>query len=429
MNQRQLDVIKYQYKHEQGVLRNLKKIYADALDEINNNIASLMGRTDTENLQSIIYQVQYQEALKTQINAILDNLNTKQFTSISEYLTESYENGFIGTMYDLQGQDIPLIFPIDQNQVVKVITEDSKLSKSLYESLGYDINNLKYKVKNEISRGIASASSYADIARNIKRQTDISLNKAYRIARTEGHRIQNEAANDALYKAKDKGADIVKQWDATLDGRTRPSHRMVDGEIRELNEKFSNGLRFPGDPHGKAAEVINCRCALLQRAKWALDEDELKTLQDRAKFFGLMADDSKEFGHDKAIEFSKFKKKYLDITGNDGYNGNESTTTPKSKIKNVVSNSKQFGKKLGRHALDFELDPSNPDDRIKFENIINSIVDNADEVRIGNWRGQEKEVLFHIRNKDVVITDQNNEFITILKDGVTNERVKNARRK
>lgn len=108
-------------------------------------------------------------------------------------------------------------------------------------------------------------------------------------------------ANEIKSIFQEKSARIVKQWDAALDARTRSSHARVDGEIRENNEKFSNGLLYPGDPSGSAAEVINCRCALLQRAKWALDEDELKTLKDRAKYFGL----------DKTDSFEEFKKKYL----------------------------------------------------------------------------------------------------------------------
>jgi hypothetical protein len=111
---------------------------------------------------------------------------------------------------------------------------------------------------------------------------------------------------DACYKAKDKGADVVKQWDSTLDGETRDSHRAVDGEIRELDEKFSNGLRFPCDPSGGAAEVCNCRCALLQRARWALDEEELEILKERAAYFGL----------DKADTFKEYKAKYLDAVDN-----------------------------------------------------------------------------------------------------------------
>ena len=49
---------------------------------------------------------------------------------------------------------------------------------------------------------------------------------------------------------------------------------------------------------------------MLQRAKWALDEDELKTLKDRAEYFGL----------DKTDNFNDFKVKYLDATKDEGYN-------------------------------------------------------------------------------------------------------------
>ena len=124
---------------------------------------------------------------------------------------------------------------------------------------------------------------------------------AMRITRTEAHRISQQAAYDALKKAKDNGAYVVKQWDATLDKRTRPSHARVDGEIRELDEPFSKGLMRPGDPRGRAAEVINCRCQLLQRAKRALDGDELDELKDRAAYFGL----------DKTADFEEFRRKYM----------------------------------------------------------------------------------------------------------------------
>ena len=50
---------------------------------------------------------------------------------------------------------------------------------------------------------------------------------------------------------------------ATLDSRTRDSHRQLDGEVVGDDGKFSNGLRYPGDPEGPAAEVWNCRCTLV----------------------------------------------------------------------------------------------------------------------------------------------------------------------
>lgn len=226
------------------------------------------------------------------------------YATIDKYLNGCYETGFIGTLYDIAGQGIPIIAPIDQAAVIKAILTDSKVSNGLYNRLGVDVAKLKKTITQEISRGIASGLLYRDIARNIRNVSGAPLSRAKTIARTEGHRIQQTSTRDAQYAAKKRGADIVKQWDATLDGRTRDSHRMVDGEIRELDEEFSNGLMFPGDPSGSAAEVVNCRCTSDTRARWALDEDELQTLKERAEYFGL----------DKTKNFEEFREKYLDAS-------------------------------------------------------------------------------------------------------------------
>lgn len=259
-------------------------------------------------IQSKIYQKQYQEALKGQVDTILSDLQNNAYKGISEYLDNSYEDGFIGTMFDLQGQGIPLCMPLDQEAMIRAVQLDSKISKGLYTRMGEDVAELKKQITSEISRGISNGMSYEQVAQQIGfRMVGTydspggALARALTIARTEGHRIEVQAGMDACYKAKDKGADVVKQWDSTMDKKTRKSHTKVDGEIKELDEPFSNGLMFPGDPEGGAAEVINCRCALLQRARWALDEDELEVLKNRASFFGL----------DKAETFEDYKKKYL----------------------------------------------------------------------------------------------------------------------
>ncbi len=302
MNKRQREIIQAQLVDEEKILYELKKIYRRAEKDIDAKIAALLARNDTENLSSIIYQVDYQRSLKAQIGAILDQLNTEQFTSISDYLAKCYENGFLGTLYDLQGQGIPLIFPIDQKQVTQAIVNDSKLSKRLYTRLGEDVDELKKKVRMELSRGISQAYSYEQIAKNIRNQTKIGFNRSMRIARTEGHRVSQQATYDSQTKAKDAGADIVKQWDSTLDTRTRDSHVAVDGEIRELDEKFSNGLRYPGDSSGAASEVVNCRCVLLQRARWAVEGKGVYTKFDGTK--GQLVDLSDE------ENFADFKKRY-----------------------------------------------------------------------------------------------------------------------
>ena len=329
MNKRQKEVEKAKLAAEKKQLNQLKKIYSEALEEITKKIEISNGKikvllenwddlSDEEKsvYQSQIYQKRFQENLKKQIDGFMKELESQQFNSVNDYLKWCYEMGYIGTMYDIAGQGIPLIMPIDQKAVAAAMVHNTKLSKRLYTRLGEDLNLLKKKIASTISRGIATADSYTNIARNIASGTNVSINRTMTIARTEGHRIQVLGTVDAQQKAKDAGADVVKQWDAALDGRTRPHHRQLDGQIGELDEPFEVDGMKPMYPSGfgKAAEDINCRCALLQRAKWALDEDELETLRKRAATHGLLVDDSKAFGHAKAKDFADFKKKYLKLT-------------------------------------------------------------------------------------------------------------------
>lgn len=312
MNKAQKEVQQAQLNDEKHTIQLLQKVYEQAKKDCEKKIRELSTRTDLENLQSIIYQKQYQEAIKKQLESILEDLHTNQFTNIADYLQKSYNNGFIGTVYDLHSQGIPVVIPIQQEQVVKAVQTDSKLSEGLYKKLGEDTDYLKRSIRAELSRGISNGSTWNEMAYKIASGMNSpfkhSLGNAIRIARTEGHRIQNEAALNGQNEAKKKGADIVKQWDATLDGRTRPEHRQADGQIREIDEPFDIGgekMKAPG-VGGSARNVCNCRCCLLQRARWALDEDELKALQDRASFFGL----------DKSKSFDDFKQKYLKLPKN-----------------------------------------------------------------------------------------------------------------
>lgn len=320
MNRWEKEVQQSLLDSEEAALKELEAQYARALRDINEKVKGFQADIDLldqalsqdglddaarallqSQKRSKVYQQQYQKALQGQVSGILDKLHGDNYATIEGYLKGCYDDGYIGTMYDIAKQGVPVIAPIDQAAAVKAVLTDSKVSNGLYNALGVDVAKLKKTITQEISRGIASSLPYRDIARNIGNVSGAPLSRAKTIARTEGHRIQQMSTVDAQQAAKAKGADVLKQWDATLDGRTRESHRRVDGEIRELDEKFSNGLMFPGDPNGSAAEVVNCRCTSNTRARWAIGEEELQTLKDRAEFFGL----------DKTKNFEEYKEKYL----------------------------------------------------------------------------------------------------------------------
>lgn len=343
VNKRQIEVQKVLNQEEKKMIQLLKMVYQQAAKDCEMKIRELAGKMTMENLQSVIYQKRYQEAMKKQIDSILDALQVQEFDGIAGYLSGCYEDGFLGALYDLHGQGIPLIFPLDQRQVVKAVQTDSKLSTDLYSRLGEDVKYLKKSIRAELSRGIASGSTWAEMAVHIANGMNSpfrkATNNAMRIARTEGHRIQNEAQMDTMIEAKKRGADVVKQWIATLDDRTRTTHKQLDGQIRELDDYFEvngNRAKHPGAFH-VAKEDIHCRCCMAQRAKWNLDQDELKTLKERAAYFGL----------DKTADFEDFKKKYLQLP--DGADTMDVTKEPSEAYKNLldgVSNAKVTYRKV-----------------------------------------------------------------------------------
>lgn len=337
------------------MLKALKANYTDALSEINDRIAMLLGRADAD-MQHVIYQVEYQKAVKNHVQGILDTLNTNNFESVSEYLTKSYEDGFVGAMYDMQGQGVPLILPIDQEQVVDAIQHETKLSEGLYAALGKDTKVLSKQIASEISRGISNAATYSEISRNIAGYAGISRNNAMRIARTESHRIQNKSINDAQQKAKDKGADLVKIWSAALDGKTRETHRKLDGQIREMDEPFEvDGLTamYPGD-FGDPAEDCNCRCRCNSKARWLLDEPITKWSPDAP--IEISDDGTTQLFKIEAKDYESFKEQYNQATEkiqNSLENiGKSSTIYSDKEISSYIENPKTLGNTTHKEKYD-----------------------------------------------------------------------------
>ena len=288
---------------EKTILKAIEEVYRAALEKVNEKIAALLA-IKGENARQAIYQAEYQKAVREQIKAVLDDMHAEEFETVSDYLSRSYEDGFTNTMYALHKQDIPLLLPINRKLVARAVLHDTKLKESLYKSLGFDVAKLKKTIAQEISRGFASGMLYSEMVQNIQNATLLAKRRVRTIVRTEAGRIQEQATMDAANEAKKAGARVVKQWCAIRDGRTRPTHRRLHNQIREVEEPFEIDGKTAMQPHGFGLpeEDCNCRCTTLIRARAALDADELKQMQEDAEFWGL----------DKAKDLEEFKRKYLD---------------------------------------------------------------------------------------------------------------------
>lgn len=224
-----------------------------------------------------------------------------------------------------------------------------------------------------------------------------------RLMRTELARVQTEAQKQSFMR------NGFEEYEFIVNGGCCPICEGLKGKHFKVEKMMPGENAPPMHPH--------CRCST---AAW---ED--------SKEYDAWLDFLSKGGTTEDWEKLKSKNVYKPATNKDAKSDKIKADNKRFKISTqfFASKEKQFGKKVGKHAKDYGLDPSKAEDREKFLQIIKDVKDNAEEIRIGSWRGQENEVLFHIKGEDVVITDQNNEFITLMKGGIDNVRIKNARKK
>lgn len=125
----------------------------------------------------------------------------------------------------------------------------------------------------EVERGITEGRSLDRVREDVQKiltstGTPVWKSRAMTVARTETIGATNAGVFRAAEIDAQQRGDVApfKQWIATDDTRTRPTHDKADKQRTLLREPFVVGgarLLFPGDPTGPAAEVINCRCTLL----------------------------------------------------------------------------------------------------------------------------------------------------------------------
>ncbi len=124
-------------------------------------------------------------------------------------------------------------------------------------------------VVREILEGSNNGESTAEIAARIEDVLTYTGSenwngRAKTIAQTECNRHYNSSllAHGLLVERQD-GGTYIKHWETQTDGKERADHLDADHQPQPLGQPFIVGgeaLMFPGDPLGRADNVINCRC-------------------------------------------------------------------------------------------------------------------------------------------------------------------------
>lgn len=148
---------------------------------------------------------------------------------------------------------------VDSNKLNKNIVPDYDaiqfLSNYTFDNVKGLESDLKNDVRQVLQRGLIDGKPYKDISKDVKKVFDVGENRALAIARTEEQRamVQGE-----LIGYKQAGVKMNKTWVATIDDKTSPICKALNGTTIPLNESFEyKGEYFSGPP-----SHVNCRSVL-----------------------------------------------------------------------------------------------------------------------------------------------------------------------
>ena len=216
-----------------------------------------MGRGERfKALQSRVAE-RYTEANETAVRYVNDatpgiySLNR----NYSAYTIEKVA-GNVG--FDLWDEQTVKRLIVDNPEVMPYYPPEKALKR------GIDLAYGKKQISASVTSSILQGKSIPRIAKDLQtRMPEMNKSSAIRTARTAVTGAQNAGRMDSYVAAEKMGIKVRKEWLATIDGRTRHSHAMLDGKVVDKDKKFENGCMFPGDPNGPPWEVYNCRCTLI----------------------------------------------------------------------------------------------------------------------------------------------------------------------
>ena len=234
--------------------------------------------------------------MREQLASDLTRRNEIAASMIDDTLPGVYaENHNYGTYEAEHGSGIDTTYTMyDRFTVARLAKEQEDLLPKPRVNIPRDQRWNRQRIQSSVMQGILTGESMDGIARRFQSFVGMSGKAAIRNARTAVTGAENAGRIDSYKRAESMGIRMVQVWMATLDGRTRDSHRHLDGEKRPVGEKFSNGCRYPGDPNGRPEEVYNCRCTLVAEVEGSDPYDASDLTQRNSRLFDMSYEEWKE---------------------------------------------------------------------------------------------------------------------------------------
>ena len=353
--------------------QKINRIYANARDDMSANIAEYFASfkkrearqrklleqgkiTEQEFKQWRLNQMARGERyvkMRDEYAERMTNANEVATAYINDTTPNIYSLNRNYTAYTIEQVAGDVGFTLYDERTVKRLIKDEPNLMPYYPpkkaiKRGIDLEYGKQKITENITSGILQGKSIPNISKSLQQDIPtMNRNSAIRTARTAATGAQNAGRMDSYHAAKEMGIKLKKQWLATLDGRTRHEHAMLDGQAVDEDKPFKvDGyeIMFPGDPSAAAEMVYNCRCTTVAQ----IEGVDMSDIKRRAV--------DPETGETVLIE----NMTYAEWAGWKEKGGQVQTATAKTHYEEYKENEKEIQKTLHkveeeRRNLDYEV--------------------------------------------------------------------------
>lgn len=269
----------------------LTALYANASNEVRAEFNDYMARYLAEDkkmnerlISGDITQEQYSiwrrnnilqtQSYQAEINSLTEILVNTDVAAVAivngelpYVVAQSYNFGqFVGGMISKRTGISIGTFQIYNARSVQVLIRDNPNLLPIVD-VPEDRRWNQSRINREITQSILQGDSIPHVADRLQGVTNMDRNSAIRNARTAMTSAENLGRNESYDFMREQGIDMVKEWSATIDGRTRETHVLLNGTRADSNGLFGVGvlltpIEYPGDPNGDPSEIYNCRCRL-----------------------------------------------------------------------------------------------------------------------------------------------------------------------
>lgn len=382
---------------------------------------ALMARLNAASYRARITRL---EAAQMSVQTDMALVAGAEVQAMTQGLRSTILDSYNRTTFDLQ-KGAGVIYPQPglsvsrANQILRENWTGMNYSKRVWRNTEHVAELISQAMEEMAMTGSVSVRTQLDLWKRLKGNIRDSMEKGemamQRLFMTEWSHVNNQAEKAAMI---DCGMEKYR-FDAVLDKKTSSICRDLDGEIFPLKDAKTGKNYPPMHPWCRSLAVA------------VIDRKFTETMKRRAT--DPKTGEVQEIPYDMTYrEWEAWQKaggpKDIGAWRNERKSLKNKENPDIIKKQGIFFDSKQYGKKSGKHARDYGLDPSNEEDRDRLQGIIKNIHDNADYSFSGVWRGQIGTVNFFVKGQDAVLTKEDGEFITIMKGGTNNTRLKNQRK-